>query len=206
MKFKILFGTFILCFFSLCFAAASHVGVRYVNDGDTVVLSTGDSLRYLGIDAPEIGRKGARSDFMALESRKLNFHLVRSARLRLEFDQERRDRHGRLLAYVFLENAEMVNRLLVRKGLAFVLATKPNMKYFSLLLDSQRQAMAEKIGIWSKRPEKMEPYYLGNRNSYRFHRPGCAAGRKIARPNRVRFDTWEKAFWEGFSPCRRCKP
>jgi micrococcal nuclease len=206
MKFKLFIGAFVLGFYGLSFAAPSSVGISAVHDGDTVVLSSGEQVRYVGIDAPEMGRKGAISDFMARESRDYNLQLVRNARVRLEFDEERRDRHGRLLAYVFLENGEMVNLLLVRKGLAFVLAKKPNMTYFPLLLDSQRQAMIEKIGIWSRPPEKLEPSYLGNRNSYRFHRPGCPLGRKIARRNLVRFDTWEKAYWEGFSPCRQCKP
>ena len=206
MKFRILFFTVLLCFAGLSLAAEPYVGVRYVHDGDTVVLATGETLRYLGIDAPEMGRKGEKDRFMALESRNLNAHLLRNARIRLEFDEERRDRYGRLLAYVFLDSGEMVNCLLIRKGLAFVLAAKPNMKYFSRLLDCQRQAMKERIGLWSRGPEKPEPFYMGNRNSYRFHRPDCSSGRRIARPNRVRFDTWEQAYWEGFSPCRRCQP
>lgn len=206
MNFKILITALILALYSLSFATPCSVVISFVHDGDTVVLTTGEQVRYIGIDAPEIGRKGAKSDFMALESRNYNLHLVKRERVRLEFDEERLDRHGRKLAYVFLENHEMVNLLLVRKGLASVLAKKPNMKYFPLLLDCQRQAMTEKIGIWSKPPEKTEPYYPANRNSYRFHRPGCPLGKKIARPNLVRFDTWKTAYWEGFSPCGRCKP
>lgn len=206
MKSITLIAVYILGFCTPCFAASSCVGIRYVHDGDTVVLTTGEQVRYVGMDAPEMGRKGAKNQYMALESRNYNLHLVRNARVRLEFDEERRDRHGRMLAYVFLENGTMVNLLLVRKGLAFVLVKKPNMKYFSLLLDAQRQALGEKIGIWRKPPERREPHYLGNRASFRFHRPGCPLGKKIARPNLVRFDTWEKAYWEGFSPCRRCSP
>jgi micrococcal nuclease len=206
LNFKILIAALIIGFYSLSFAASSFVVISYVHDGDTAVLTTGEQVRYVGVDAPEMGRKGAKSDFMALESRNYNLHLVQSGRVRLEFDEERRDRHGRTLAYVFLENGEMVNLLLVKKGLAYVLAKKPNMKYFSLFLECQRQAMTEKIGIWSKPPEKKEPHYLGNRDSYRFHRPDCSLGKKIARINLARFDTWEKAYLEGFSPCRRCKP
>jgi micrococcal nuclease len=206
MMFRVLLAALILAFYGLPCRASSPVAVRTVHDGDTVVLSCGEQVRYLGIDAPELGRKGARSDFMAIASRNRNLQLVRNARVRLEFDEERRDRYGRLLAYVFLENGEMINLLLVREGLAFVLAKKPNLKHFPLLLDAQRKALAEKVGIWSRPPEKPEPRYLGNRNSFRFHRPGCPMGRKIARQNLVHFDAWEKAYWEGFSPCGRCKP
>lgn len=206
MKRKTRIATLIIALFSLSFIASPSYVIRYVYDGDTAVLSTGEDVRYLGIDAPEMGHGGEKSDFMALESRNFHLNLVRNASVRLEFDEERKDRHGRLLAYVFLENGDMVNAMLVRKGFASVLFNKPNIRYFSHLLECQRQAMTEKIGIWSKPAEKREPYYLANRESRRFHRPTCPLGRRIARANLVRFETSDKAYWEGYSPCRECKP
>ena len=154
MKRKTLIATLIIAFFSLSFAASPCFVIRYVYDGDTAVLATGEEVRYLGIDAPEIGHGGEKSDYMALESRNYNLNLVRNASVRLEFDEERKDRYGRLLAYVFLENGDMVNALMVRKGFAFVLLKKPNVKYFPHLLECQRQAITEKTGIWSRPPEK----------------------------------------------------
>jgi micrococcal nuclease len=206
MKRKNLITTLILIFFALSLGASPSFLVKYVYDGDTVVLTTGEDVRYLGIDAPEIGHNGQKSEFMALESKNYNLHTVRHAHVRLEFDEERKDHYGRLLAYVFLDTGEMVNALMVKKGLAFVLMVKPNTKYLPLLLDCQRKAMGEKVGIWSKPPEKKEPYYLGNRDSYRFHRPGCPLSKKISRHNLVRFESSDKAYWEGYSPCRECKP
>ncbi|MGE5842952.1 MAG: thermonuclease family protein, partial [Deltaproteobacteria bacterium] len=85
-------------------------------------------MRYLGVDSPEIDHQGGKSDFLALEARDLNARLVQGKSVRLESDAERKDRHGRLLAYVYLENGDMVNELLVRKGLARVLARLPNLK------------------------------------------------------------------------------
>jgi len=206
MKRKRLIATLIIALFCLSFTATPCFVVRYVYDGDTAVLATGEEVRYLGIDAPEIGHGGEKSDFMALESRNYNLRLVRNASVRLEFDEELKDRHGRLLAYVFLENGDMVNALLIKKGYAFVLFKKPNTRYFARLLEIQRQAITEKVGIWSKPPEKRELYYLASRGSLRFHRPGCPLGRKIARRNLVRFETSDKAYWEGYSPCRQCRP
>lgn len=206
MKRKVLIATLILALLGLFSAAAPSVVIRYVYDGDTAVLATGEEVRYLGVDAPEIGHGGEKSDFMALESRNYNLQLVRNTSVRLEFDEERKDRHGRLLAYVYLANGEMVNALLVKKGFASVLTQKPNTRYSSLLLEYQRQAMTENAGIWSKPPEKKELYYLASRESHRFHRPACPLGRKIARRNLVRFETIDKAYWEGYSPCRQCRP
>jgi micrococcal nuclease len=196
-------GLLLIAFLTL---SAAKPYVKQVYDGDTLALSTGEQVRYVGMDAPEIDHKGGKSDFLAHEARELNAKLVQGKQVRLEFDQERNDHHGRLLAYVFLENGDMVNELLVRKGLARVLPKPPNLKYFSLLLDSQRRAMAERVGLWQKEPEQPECYYLGNSDSYRFHRPSCPFGKTISGRHLVRFESGYKACWEGYSPCRQCKP
>jgi micrococcal nuclease len=199
----------VLMLITLVCLAPSHLlyeRVKHVVDGDTVLLETGKEVRYIGIDAPEFAHDGESNEFMAVESKRFNYDLVDKARIRLEFDQEKQDRYGRLLGYVFLENGEMVNERIVRKGLARVLVVEPNLKHFHLLLEAQRRAMTEKIGIWSKRPDRPEPYYIGSSKSHRFHRPGCPFGKRIAPASRLRFSISDQAYWEGFSPCRKCKP
>jgi micrococcal nuclease len=194
---------FLIALFTL---SAAKIYVKQVYDGDTLALSTGEQVRYIGIDAPEIDHQGGKSDFLSHEARGVNTKLVQGKPVRLEFDQERNDHYGRLLAYVFLENGDMVNEVLVRKGLARVLPKAPNFKYQSLLLDAQRRAMAERVGVWQKDPERPEQYYIGNSASYRFHRPGCSFGKAVSGRHRVRFESTYKAYWEGYSPCRQCKP
>jgi micrococcal nuclease len=206
MKTKNLVGVMVIAFLSLAFSHPVYERVKHVVDGDTVLLETGKQVRYLGIDTPEFGHDGEPNEFMAVESKRFNRDMVNGKRIRLEPDREKEDRHGRLLAYVFIEDGDMVNRLIVRKGLGRVLAVKPNLKYFHLLLEAQRMAMTEKIGIWSKNPERPEPYYVGSNKSYRYHRPTCPFGKRIAPASRVRFQNTYQACWEGFSPCRKCKP
>ena len=184
----------------------THELVKFVYDGDTILLKTGEKVRYLAIDAPEIGYEGKKSEFMAGASREYNLRLVAKKRVSLEFDKEKRDRHGRLLAYVFLENGEMVNALMLRHGFARVMVKGPDLKYFSRLLSEQRHAMAEKRGIWSQDTANGERFYLGSSKSYRFHRPGCAFAEQIRPSHLVRFQNRQKAFWEGFNPCKRCSP
>lgn len=206
MNKKKLIVIFSIPIFLLGLAGPSIAPVKFVYDGDTILLGTGEKVRYLGIDAPEIGREGKKDEFLALESRAFNRRLVGESRVRLEYDREKRDRYGRLLAYVFRENGEMVNALLVAQGFARILVKKPNTKYFSRLLKEQRRAMEANLGIWRKGPENPEKYYLGNKNSYRFHRPGCPLGRRIHPRNLLKFKTSRKAFWNGFSPAKKCKP
>lgn len=179
--------------------------VVYVYDGDTVLLENGTRVRYLGIDTPEIDHEGGRSDFMAEEARDVNGKMVRGRRVRLEYDREKVDSHGRRLAYLFLPTGEMMNAVLIRRGLAHVMSIRPNLKYRGLLLDFQRKAMAEGIGIWSSLPKTLE-IRIGNSNSFRFHRPDCPFAKRISQKSRIRFRSCFEAFWEGYAPCRRCRP
>ena len=180
--------------------------VKWVCDGDTICLKDGRMVRYLGIDAPEIGHNGGKSEYMALASKAFNQQLTGKAKVRLEFDRERNDRYGRLLAYVYLENGEMANAVMLRKGLAFVMLKRPNLMHFPLLLENQREAMRKRIGIWKGNPAKPEKGYLGNSQSHRFHRPTCPFSKNIRANHLVHFKSRKDAFWEGYSPCRTCKP
>ncbi len=181
--------------------------VRFVYDGDTILLSGGERVRYLGINTPEIDPEGNRHEFMAIAARRFNIKLVKGKRVRLEFDRQRRDRYGRLLAYVYLmKTGEMVNALMLKNGMAYVLLKKPNLKYKELFLKYQREAMQKRIGIWSRPFKNEEKFYIGNKNSFRFHRPDCPFAKRINPAKRVMLKNCYEAFWKGYSPCKRCNP
>ncbi len=184
----------------------SYSKIKFIYDGDTLLLEDGRKVRFLGINAPEIDYKGGESEFMAKASRRFLRTLLKGHQVRLEYDTERQDRYGRLLAYVFLKDGKMVNELIVRKGLAHVMLYSKNLKYSDVLLESQRKAMKKKNGIWGHSVKEKEKHYVGNKKSFRFHRPGCHFGRKISKKNRVGFKSRRDAFWEGYSPCKQCGP
>jgi micrococcal nuclease len=193
----------LLALTGLSFSPLPTHSVKTVFDGDTILLKNGDKIRYLGIDCPEMGEK---PEFMAIEARDLNRSLVLGKRVRLEFEKVREDRYGRKLCYVFLEGGEMVNAVLLRKGLAWMLAVGPDIRYFGRFLEYQRLAMQERIGVWSREVPQPEQSYSGNTGSFVFHRPQCERGREISRHNRRSFPDRRSAFWEGYHPCRICKP
>lgn len=180
--------------------------VTQVLDGDTVVLDTGHKVRLVGIDTPELEREGKPADFLAHKAKKVLADLALNQKVRLEYDQLRYDRFGRLLAHLFLPDGRHLNRELVAQGLARVYTIPPNVKYREELLAAQREAIQSRRGIWLKALEQTEAYYLGNRKSLIFHRPACPQGEKTAPGNRVTFPTILDAYLEGYSPCRTCKP
>jgi endonuclease YncB( thermonuclease family) len=179
--------------------------VRWVDDGDTVMLSDGTRVRYIGINAPEIAHEDRPGERFGSEASAFNRKLVDQKPVRLELDRERKDQYGRLLAYVFLKDGTFVNAELVKRGCAYYLFRPPNTKYDQLLLQRQRDAMAKRVGLWKGFPDK-RGNYVGNGGSKRFHRPNCPFGNMISPKNRVVFKTRYDAFWAGYGPCKRCNP
>lgn len=177
--------------------------VRWVNDGDTVVLGDGRRLRYIGINAPEVEHKDQKAEPYGKAAKNLNKRLVFKKSVLLEFDREKTDHYGRLLGYVFLADGVFVNQSILKQGYAYFLYRRPNLKYEKVLLEAQRNAMRAKRGIWSDwRDNKRR--YLGNKKSKRFHLPTCPFGKKTARRNRIYFSTKWDAFWAGYAPARKC--
>jgi len=126
--------------------------VRWVVDGDTVVLSDGTNVRYIGINTPEIrhGDKGVDQPY-GREATAFNRNLVHRKRVRLEFDAERTDRYGRLLAYLYLEDGTFVNRELICRGYARLMTIPPNVRHADELRRCQREAREGKRGLWGER-------------------------------------------------------
>jgi micrococcal nuclease len=176
------------------------VGVKEVTDGDTIILGNGEKVRYIGIDTPE------RDDPFYREAAQANRQMLEGARIRLECDRDRRDRYGRLLAYVWVDTL-MLNAELIRMGFASVYLFAPNLKYRDRFIALQREARQRGKGIWSI-PVELEPYYVASSRSQRFvfHRPGCESAKRINTENLIRFETRDEALDSGYSPCRNCKP
>jgi micrococcal nuclease len=179
--------------------------VRKVIDGDTVQLESGEIVRYIGIDAPELYVKEGGSEFFAREATKYNKKLVFLKKVKLEFDTEKKDSHGRLLAYVFVKNT-FVNAELVKLGYAKVMTKPPNTKYKDILLAQQRKAMGEERGLWQEKKRDTESLYIGNKRTYTLHRPSCRYAQRIPEKGRITFRTRADAIKVGYTPCRHCKP
>ncbi|MEW6388478.1 MAG: thermonuclease family protein, partial [Thermodesulfobacteriota bacterium] len=180
--------------------------VSRVVDGDTLILANGTKVRLLGIDAPELEKEGRPADFLAHKARAFLSQLTQGQTVRLEYDQLRYDRYGRLLAYLLLADGSMVNVELVRQGLARVYLIPPNVRYRDTLIAAQREALEARRGIWLKALSQDEPYYLANRKTLRFHRPDCRLGQQMAKTNRLQINSLKDAYLQGYSPCRSCRP
>ncbi len=121
-------------------------------DGDTIqVCCIGwkrEKVRYIGINTPETKHPTKEVEHFGEEASEANRKLVEDKTVVLEFDVERRDRYGRLLAYVFLKDGTFLNAWLVEHGFAQVMTVPPNVKHQELFLKLQREARDEGRGLW----------------------------------------------------------
>jgi len=139
----------------------SGVSVKRVVDGDTLQLESGERVRLIGIDTPEMHESDklyrdsqrTRQDIRTIKE--LGRHayeftrkLVEGKRVRLEFDVEKRDKYKRMLAYVYLADGTFVNAKIIEEGYASLMTIPPNVKYADLFLKLYRQAREDKRGLW----------------------------------------------------------
>ena len=123
-----------------------------VVDGDTILVDLDgrrERVRYIGIDTPESVKPDVPVQCFAHAASDANAKLVGGKTVQLEFDRERRDRFGRLLAYVIrAEDHVAVNDALVRGGFARAREFPPNTRHADRFAALQRVARAEGIGLW----------------------------------------------------------
>lgn len=121
-----------------------------VFDGDTLALRDGSRVRLAGINTPELGHESKPSEPLAETA---YAHLLRLAgpgrQIRLRFDIERRDRYGRLLAHLFLEDGTNVQAALLSRGLATTLVVPPNEWGSTCYQVLEASARAAGLGVWS---------------------------------------------------------
>ena len=134
-------------------AQSEYATVKRVIDGDTIELGTGETVRYIGIDAPETVHPNKPVEYYGKEASEFNRKLVEGEKVKLEFDVERKDRYGRTLAYVYLSNGLFVNAKMVGSGYARVSTYAPNVKYANNFLNMERVARTNRLGLWAKPAE-----------------------------------------------------
>jgi endonuclease YncB( thermonuclease family) len=120
--------------------------VERVTDGDTVRLVGLGRVRLIGIDTPEVF--GGVECYGREASAFVKRLLPPGRRVRYRVGVEPRDRYGRLLAYVWLEDGRFLNLLLADEGYALPLTIPPNVDYADRFVAAARRARERKRGLW----------------------------------------------------------
>ncbi|WP_160140963.1 thermonuclease family protein [Bacillus sp. SLBN-3] len=126
-------------------------------DGDTfdVKLDNGETerVRPILVDTPEICHKSSPPDCevdpYGNEATEFTRDLLDGKTVYLELDTSPRDPYDRLLAYVYLEDGRMYQEVILKEGLAKIMAIKPNVKYQSQFESIEQEAKDQSLNLWS---------------------------------------------------------
>jgi micrococcal nuclease len=127
--------------------------VQRVSDGDTFVADVKgrrERVRVIGVDTPESVAPNRPDEPFGEEASDFAKHHLDGETVRLAGDAEPRDRYGRMLAYVWLEDGTFWNALLVAEGYAQQLTIPPNVTYAGLFRRLAAEARQEDRGLWAQ--------------------------------------------------------
>jgi micrococcal nuclease len=192
--------------------------VARVIDGDTVELTNGEKLRYIGVDTPEMNASDAVKRQLAESAKRVNRGLVEGRVLTVKLGVEQRDRYGRLLGYVWADGV-FVNGALMAGGFAQVMSIAPNVQHADYFRALGAQAREANRGLWRVEAQEAEAgqsqtttqqapaqntgggtVYV-TRTGEKYHRGGCRYLRQSKRPMSL-----QAAKAAGYTPCKVCKP
>ena len=124
-----------------CTQQADTISGVEIIDGDTFRLANGDTVRLIGIDAPELSQPGG------VLSREYLAHLIMGKPIILEKGSEDKDNYHRLLRFVYIGDL-CINEEMIKQGYAEAryLPENPTREYY---LQLEIQAEAERAGLWS---------------------------------------------------------
>ncbi len=124
-------------------------------DGDSLVLEDERRVRLVGLQAPKLplGRPNFEPWPLSDEAKAAIADLTLGEEVILAHGGRREDRHGRRLAHLFLEDGTWVQEEMLRRGLARVYSFADNRALVDHLLRVEREARADRRGIWS------DPFY-----------------------------------------------
>ncbi|ADI73363.1 nuclease (SNase domain protein) [Methanohalobium evestigatum Z-7303] len=140
------------------------VTVIKVVDGDTIDIrysnGTTERVRLLGVDTPETHAENKPEEFEGIDNdsylhewgvkaNNYTSNILEDKEVRLEYDDisDRRGYYGRLLAYVYLKNDTMYNRMLIKDGYARVY-DEAEIEYMDEFLELEKEARENKKGLW----------------------------------------------------------
>ncbi|WAJ38122.1 thermonuclease family protein [Pseudomonas sp. GOM7] len=127
-----------------------QVAVRQVVDGDTLRLVDGRSVRLIGINTPELGRKGRSDEPYAVQARRRLQALVEASggKLGVQIGKQGKDHYGRTLAHLYGRDGRNIEAQLLSEGLGFMVAVAPNTQLVRCQGEAEREARQQRLGLW----------------------------------------------------------
>lgn len=156
LKKALLSAFFIVCqvaqpVWATCLPSGSFesVSISKVVDGDTVRLSSGRSVRLLGINTPELNIRSGQPEPYAQEAHQALKDLAHNADAQLVLGQDAQDHYKRLLGHLIFDQRSAAE-VLLRQGLGWAVVIEPNTQQADCLFAAESEARAAGRGVWAE--------------------------------------------------------
>jgi endonuclease YncB( thermonuclease family) len=123
--------------------------IKYVYDGDTIKLENGDSVRFIGINTPEIHSRYRQGEPGGEQATAFLKQQLSGGEVLLQYDQQQRDHYDRQLAYCYTPEGINLNVLMLKQGYASLSIHPPNLYYLDEMVAAQNEAIQQRRGIWA---------------------------------------------------------
>ena len=148
-----------LAVLTLSFAIqGSTAKVRHVSDGDSFILDSGERVRMIGVNSPELAEP------FGPEAKAHLAKLIGGRTVTLEGDPQNDDRdvHGRLLRFVALNGVD-INRRMIADGFAYAFLRYPLAREKrEAYREAERIAKNSQLGIWARGSGETTPAPAAN--------------------------------------------
>jgi len=124
--------------------------VKWVYDGDSLLLTDKRKIRIVGIDTPETKHHRQKAQAYGAKAREALRELLKSFNYQvvLRYGKERKDKYKRTLAHVYLPDGTNISNWLLEEGYAKTLAFPPNIALADCYKKSEEVAQAQSLRIW----------------------------------------------------------
>jgi micrococcal nuclease len=146
-KFSLFVIPILILFFLLSTSHAEIYKVKRVIDGDTLLLINGERVRLIGVNTPETKHPQKPVQYFGREAYLFTKQMVDGKEARFEFERQKRDRYGRLLAYVYLLDGTFLNAEIIKQGYGSAYTRFP-FKYKEEFRRYEREARENRRGLW----------------------------------------------------------
>ena len=188
---------------------ASAQLVQRVIDGHTVAIQGVGTVRLIGVDTPETVDPRKPVERFGQEATTFLRAVVQNKVVRLDYDQQRIDKYGRILAYLYLPDGIFVNAEIIKEGYGHAYTAFP-FRFMEEFRGYEREARAANRGLWAttslavaspaaEHVDKKVTVYV-TRTGKMYHSAGC---RYLAR-SQIPMQLGEAA--ARYGACSVCKP
>lgn len=135
-----------------------NAAVKFVYDGDTLLLTDNRKIRIIGIDTPETKHHNQKAQPYGAKATEALRALLKkhNNQIQLRFGKQKKDRYSRILAHVFLSDGTNVSNWLLEHSYASILPIPPNIVLANCYKVAEENAQKQSSKIWQLKSKQIK--------------------------------------------------